>query len=211
MKKFLKKLLIICMAVIMFIPAICVNAKEKDKESQYLQENKNIIENMKKEMTSVTKSGDAGVDFVKEMIPNSKYEGELSNNLIKYSEDKDVKQYATEMSKKSSEDIEKLKKLDESLNNEIKADTEKEAEYLNDYDEIIKDMVTNLENLKPSGNLDKDYLNVIIIYKQNRCKLCELILKYTDNASIKQNAENGIKDSKTCIEKVNKLLQKDKK
>ena len=54
-----------------------------------------------------------------------------------------------------------------------------------------------LENLKPTGNVDKDFLQSMIVHHQGAIDMVNSIIKYTDNAEIKKNGRRRITKSTT--------------
>lgn len=208
MKRIFKKLFILIMAALMIIPGNIVFAKDEDTEAKYLQETKPIIENMKKEIAESKKTGNVNMDFTGEMMISNKCASDISKNLFKYESSKDTKDIANIIIKNSNDNAEEMKKINESLKDSDNADAEKEAEYMNDCEENLKDMASKIEQFKPSGSIDKDYLNIMVIHSECSIKMCVTILKYSDNNDIKQAVEKEMKETKSCMDNINKLIQK---
>lgn len=208
MKKIIKKLFILIMAMFMIIPSNTVFAKEEDIEAKYIQETKPIINNMKTEMSKAKKNGDVNCDFVEEIICIDKGACDISKNFLKYESSKEAKETANNIIKNCTTNIEEMKKLNETLQNQIKADTEKEAEYINDYEESLNDMGSKIQDLKPSGSVEKDYLNIMIIHCDCSMKMYANIIKYSDNNELKQKAEKEINETKKCKDNMTKMLGK---
>lgn len=208
MKKILKKLFILVMTIFMMIPNASVFAKDEDIEAKYFQETKPMLTNMKEEMSKVEKNGDVNCDFIKEIMCADKGASDISKNFLKYGSSKEGKEIANTIIKNSTANIEEMKKLNETLQSQIKADNEKEAEYINDYEENLNEMESKIKDLKPSGNLEKDYLNIMIIYCNCSMKIYSNITKYSDNGEVKEKAEKKLNETKNCKDNISKLLEK---
>ena len=78
--------------------------------------------------------------------------------------------------------------------------------YLKEYEKIVKEMMCGLENLKPTGNVDKDFLQSMIVHHQGAIDMVNSIIKYTDNAEIKKMAEGELQNQQPEIDNMKKLF-----
>ena len=78
--------------------------------------------------------------------------------------------------------------------------------YLKEYEKIVKEMMCGLENLKPTGNVDKDFLQSMIVHHQGAIGMVNSIIKYTDNAEIKKMAEGELQNQQPEIDNMKKLF-----
>ena len=85
-------------------------------------------------------------------------------------------------------------------------DKVREEKYLKDYEKIVKEMMCGLENLKPTGNVDKDFLQSMRVHHQGAIDMVNSIIKYTDNAEIKKMAEGELQNQQPEIDNMKKLF-----
>ena len=67
-------------------------------------------------------------------------------------------------------------------------------------------MMSNLQSLKPTGNVDKNFLQEIIVHNQGTINISNLIIKYTNNNEIKKIAEE-LNNQQTETQNLKKILE----
>ena len=96
------------------------------------------------------------------------------------------------------------------MENIIKA-WEKTTENLDmDSSTILKEMISTYEGLKSTGDINKDFLQTMIVNKQATIGMANAVIKYTDNEEVKKIAQNEINTKKAEIDNMKNILANNK-
>ena len=204
MKKILKKI-----SVLMTLCIITSNnfIFAENNEDIYLKEDKMIIESLKSNMIYAPHTGNIDLDYLYQMIQHHKSAIDMAKNLLNNGgENEEVSQIAKDIIKNQTISIASMESLMKMLIDNLKQDKKREEKYLKEYEKIVKEMICNLENLKPTGNVDKDFLQSMIAYHQGAICMINSIIKYTGNAEIKKMSEEELKKQQLEIENMKKLF-----
>ena len=94
----------------------------------------------------------------------------------------------------------------EKLINNLTQDKVSEEKYLKEYETTVKEIMFNLQSLKPTGNVDKNFLQEIIVHNQGTINISNLIIKYTNNNEIKKIAEE-LKNQQPETQNLKKIFE----
>lgn len=208
MIRIFKRILLLIVACIMVMGNSFVFAKEENKESEYIQNRTNIINDMAKAMNNPERTGEVTIDYLYETIAH--YEGTVNmcKNYIKYSNDRDTKKIAENIIKDETTSMDEMKNIIETLKEDVKEDKEKETKYIKEYNLIFKNTMCKFQKLKTTGNVDKDFLKEITIQHECSIKMNELINKTTENEEIKEIATKQSEAQNAQLENINKCMEK---
>ena len=67
-------------------------------------------------------------------------------------------------------------------------------------------MMCGFENLKPTGNVDQDFLQSMIVHHQGAIDIVNSIIKYTENDEIKKIAQEELKNQQLEIDNMKKIF-----
>ena len=205
MKKFLKKIFVL-MTICISIPSNNFIFAESNEES-YLKENKAITESLGTNMIYTPHTGNVNLDYLYQMIQHHKGAIDMAKNLLNNGgENEEVVQIAKDIIKNQTISIASMESLMKTLIENLTQDKVREEKYLKDYEKIVKEMMCGLENLKPTGNVDKDFLQSMIVHHQGAIDMVNSIIKYTDNAEIKKMAEGELQNQQPEIDNMKKLF-----
>ena len=205
MKKFLKKIFVL-MTICISIPSNNFIFAESDEES-YLKEDKAITESLGTNMIYAPNTGNVNLDYLYQMIQHHKGAIDMAKNLLNNGgENEEVVQIAKDIIKNQTISIASMESLMKTLIENLTQDKVREEKYLKDYEKIVKEMMCGLENLKPTGNVDKDFLQSMIVHHQGAIDMVNSIIKYTDNAEIKKMAEGELQNQQPEIDNMKKLF-----
>ena len=198
MKKFLKKIFVL-MTICISIPSNNFIFAESDEES-YLKEDKAITESLGSNMIYAPHTGNVNLDYLYQMIQHHKGAIDMAKNLLNNGgENEEVVQIAKDIIKNQTISIASMESLMKTLIENLTQDKVREEKYL-------KEMMCGLENLKPTGNVDKDFLQSMIVHHQGAIDMVNSIIKYTDNAEIKKMAEGELQNQQPEIDNMKKLF-----
>ena len=205
MKKFLKKISVLMTICITITSNNFIFAESN--EEIYLKEDKAIIESLGSNMIYAPHTGNVNLDYLYQMIQHHKGAIDMAKNLLNNGgENEEVAQIAKDIIKNQTISIASMEGLMKTLIENLTQDKVREEKYLKDYEKIVKEMMCGLENLKPTGNVDKDFLQSMIVHHQGAIGMVNSIIKYTDNAEIKKMAEGELKNQQPEIDNMKKLF-----
>ena len=205
MKKFLKKIFVL-MTICISIPSNNFIFAESNEES-YLKENKAITESLGTNMIYAPHTGNVNLDYLYQMIQHHKGAIDMAKNLLNNGgENEEVVQIAKDIIKNQTIRIASMESLMKTLIENLTQDKVREEKYLKEYEKIVKEMMCGLENLKPTGNVDKDFLQSMIVHHQGAIDMVNSIIKYTDNTEIKKMAEGELQNQQPEIDNMKKLF-----
>lgn len=209
MKNLFRSITILMITIMMASTSSTVFAK--DKEAEYFSEYKYIVEDMFKTMKSFPESGSVDLDYLNEMIAHHEAAVNISKNYLEYNFwSKDIKKIAENVIATQSESNKKMDAMIKEVQSACKNNSFKESQYIPEYSDILSQMYDDLMNLKPTGKIDRDYLQALIIHHKGAIDMYDLIIKYSDNEDIKKMAEEEKEAQKAEIIKMDMILQKTK-
>ncbi|MGE7781876.1 DUF305 domain-containing protein [Peribacillus sp. NPDC097264] len=178
--------LILCMF------SIQAHAEVGLEEKAYYDNYQRILQVMKKGMEEAPKTGDPSLDFLYEMIPHHEAAISMAENVLKYGHDEQVKLIASKIIRDQLAGIGKMEALRNKMKMNPQVNQKAEASYLKAYQTIYKTMIASMEDAKPTGNIDQDFLEEMIPHHEGAIKMSQNILKYTQNAELKTLLQNII-------------------
>ncbi|WP_455661064.1 DUF305 domain-containing protein [Pradoshia sp.] len=197
--------------LVMFAWALCMNgaqaeAKLSQNEKDYYEDYQSILDVMKKGMEEAPETGDPSLDFLYEMIPHHEAAVSMAENVLKYGQNEKVKQLADAIIKEQLSGIKKMEDLEQQLKSNPKDNKLAEKSYLKAYKAIYQRMITSMEAAKPTGNIDKDFLEEMIPHHEGAINMAANILKYTDNNELKAIAQHIIDTQQKQVNEMKALL-----
>lgn len=209
MKNFLKSLVTTLMVFLMFISNVNVFAEVGSNDRKdYMKNYENILKIMKKGMESAPTTGDATVNFLYAMIPHHEAAVSMSEDILKYGSNEEVKVIAQTILDKEKDEIVKMQNLLQNLKDNIKVDINNEREYLKVYREAYKEMISQMESIEINDNVDKHFLKAMISHHEGAIKIAESILKHTYNDEVKNMAEMMVQSQTSQIKEMKDLMEK---
>lgn len=209
MKNIFRSIVILIISIM--IASTSSNVFAKDKNAKYFNEYKNIVEDMYKTMKSLPESKNVDIDYLNEMIAHHEAAVNMSKNYIEYNKwTKEIKVIAENIIANQGESVKHMESMIKEIQKSNQIDITKESQYLVEYNDILNKMYKNLINLKSTGEINRDYLQALIIHHQGAIDMFELISKYTNNEDIKKMIEKEKEAQSTEITKMDMILQKTK-
>jgi len=195
------------MTLIFCMFSIQVHAQVGQEEKAYYDNYKSILQIMKRGMEAAPKTGDPSLDFLYEMIPHHEAAVSMSENILKYGHNEEVKQLAANIIRDQLAGIGKLEALKEKLIKNPQINKQAEEAYLKTYNNIYQTMITAMQDAKLTGNIDKDFLEEMIPHHEGAIKMSQDIMKYTQNTELKTILQNIITTQQKQLAEMKNLLK----
>lgn len=208
MKKKIKNIMVLLMTFLILTPNITTFATNMNTEKAYMKKYDKIISNMKKDMQSIKVTGYPALDFLCEMMPHNEAGISMAKNVLKYTENDELKKIANTVIKEQGAEVEKMKEIIKCLKEKPLDENVKEEEYLKVYDCILKKMIEGLEKANNlNGCVDVDFLQQMIIHHEGGIAMAKNILKNTTNKEIREISENIVKTQEVQVKEMRELLK----
>lgn len=206
MKKCIKSILVSMIIGMSCLSSMHLLAASPQNETAYLERYQSVVQTMKTAMENAPKTGDTALDYLNQMIPHHEAAVQMAQNVLQYGSNQKVKQMAEKTIKDQTDEIAEMRNLIDEIKKKLKIDKAQEAAYMSDFMIFYDAMVTAMEDIKPTGNVDKDFLQEMMPHHDGAINMSLNILRYTNNLEVKQMAENIIKKQSTEIREMDKLL-----
>lgn len=203
----IRNVIIVLMAYILLASSMSVHAALDPNESKYIENYESIMHVMQQEMNKAPKTGDPSLDFLYEMIPHHEAAVSMSENLLDYGTNPEVRQLATTITREQLLGIKQMKALLDQLKSNPQVDKNKEKEYLKAYEAIYKKMMDEMEKTEPTGNIDRDFLEEMIPHHEGAIAMAANILNYTSNKELQKIANQIIANQSKQVKQMKKLLK----
>jgi len=185
---------------------IIKDAGDDTEVTAYLEEQDTIIYDMLENMR-VKESGSAELDFLISMIPHYEASVDMSKNYLIYGgKNKKLKELASEIIDEHLEEIEDMQELIKEIQKHDITDKEKEKKYLNVYNKIISTHQHIPDETDASSNVEKAYIEGMVINHQMASDMAETILKYSSNREIYNIAEDIFEMQKEEISQMEEIF-----
>ncbi|MBW6409589.1 DUF305 domain-containing protein [Clostridium weizhouense] len=207
MKKLIKNIFIVLLSFITFVSFISIHTLAETNELSYFKSYEKIIEIMKEDTNNLSKSNDLNSDFLYTMIINNKVSVSMLENIIKFGENSNIKSFAKSSLKEELLSNERIEYIIANLGEDSIFDLDKQQNYNKLNNEIYIKAENEMEKYKDRKNINKSFLKSFIAHNEGVIKMCDNILKYTNNNEVEEVATN-IKNIKSKqIEKMKKIFK----
>ena len=184
-----------------------VHAQMSHNQKAYYEDYKSIVQVMKEAMAKAPQTGDPSLDFLNEMIPHHEAAVSMAENILKYGTNDQVKRLAETILREQLNGIAKMEELRNRLQANPKINKQAEAAYLQTYTKIYNTMIAAMESAKPTGNINRDFLNEMILHHEAAIQMGKNILRYTQNSELRAIAQNIIATQQKQVAELNNLLK----
>ncbi|WP_027327634.1 DUF305 domain-containing protein [Helicobacter pametensis] len=149
-------------------------------------------------------SKNAEIDFLTNMIPHHKGAILSSKELLKHSKNEQLIHIAKQIISSQRKEIKEFKKILKTL----KADpSQNYQEFVTKAKADMDKMMKEMSAIKPTDNIDKDYMQAMIIHHQGAIDASKQILEVSKNPKIQKIAHAIIKEQEDEIQKFKALLK----
>ena len=170
----------------------------------YLDEDNKLMDTMMNEMEEIPHTGDVSIDFLYGMIPHHEAAVSMSENYLKYGgENSELKQIAENIINVQTSEISEMKQLIYELEENIQIDTDKENNYLEEYNKTSDHSMSH----QTFKSVDEAFAKGMITHHQMAIDMSKAVLQYTSNENIKTMAENIVKVQTEEISHLENILE----
>lgn len=155
-------------------------------------------------MSSMKMSGDFDVDFANMLIEHHQGAIDMSKIEVAKGSDEKIKAMAQNIITKQSEEQSKLKEIVSSS----KPSNMKMGK--GEMEKSMSAMMDKMKSMQMSGNVDKDFANMMVSHHEDGISMSEMELKNGMNSKLKQMAQKGITDQQKEISEFKAWLSSNK-
>ncbi|MDO5516415.1 MAG: DUF305 domain-containing protein [Clostridium sp.] len=208
MEKIIKKLLAGIMTMLISITTTAnVYAESDAKKTEFIHNHSEILQSLNDCSKCWKKNGDVRIDFLEQMIHHNEIEMCMCENIIQYTDKKDVLNTAKSIIKNSMECNSELNELLDEIRKNPDVDKNKEDEYGREYDEKYTTMLLELQLKRDDNNIDKIYLCSAKKHHASMENMCEIITRYSDDEKINKLAKDMNQRLEKEIKKLNRVYK----
>ena len=175
--------------------------------AHHSNKNQEILHSMHQTMYGISMSCNVDIDFLTDMIAH--HQGVLDSATLYLDEAKNenLKEMAQQIIDTQSSEIKYFEDLIEKLQKEKKdCDSTSYKEFQDQAQIDLETMMQEMNNVTPSENIDFDFAKAMIEHHKGAINSSKTILKYTNNAEIKEIANNIIKLQDDEIKRMQQII-----
>lgn len=159
--------------------------KLSDNSKEYLNTYYDIVDNLNQAFTSVEPSNSISGTFINQFVTMLNSGIQMNDNILKYTTNTDVENLAKNISEDATGEIDRLNQMLE--NCACVCNGEKEIKiYIRKSNEIFNNLITRLNSVANSNNLDALYLTSMITHHENSILLAKNVLSFSICGELKE-------------------------
>lgn len=188
---------------------------DSTKTSMHHKGIKSMMHDMHDDMMKMEMTGNPDVDFAKMMIRHHEGAIKMSDNVLKNGRDREIKSMAKNIKDIQGNEIKELKAFakkgneSDQTNKDMTGEKKKDKEAMQqstgsmekDMMKPMNDMVGKADEMKMTGDADKDYAAMMIIHHNAAINMAEEYLDKGKDEKLKSMAKKMIQDNKSDIDK----------
>lgn len=208
MKRIIKKVLCSIMVMVTIISSSTnVFAESDSKKAEFIHNHSEVLQSLNECDKCWKKNGDVRIDYLEQMIHHNEIEICMCENIIQYTDKKDVLNLAKKFIKTSMECNSELNELLDEVKKNPNEDKTIEEKYAAEYDKKYSSMLLQLQLKRDDNNIDKIFL--CSSKKHHECmeSVCNIITKYSDDEKINKISKDISERMKKEIKKLNRTYK----
>lgn len=208
MKRIIKKVLCSIMVMVTIISSSTnVFAESDSKKAEFIHNHSEVLQSLNECDKCWKKNGDVRIDYLEQMIHHNEIEICMCENIIQYTDKKDVLNLAKKFMKSSMECNSELNELLDEVKKNPNEDKTIEEKYAAEYDKKYSSMLLQLQLKRDDNNIDKIFL--CSSKKHHECmeSVCNIITKYSDDEKINKISKDISERMKKEIKKLNRTYK----
>ena len=153
------------------------------------------------------RSGDADMDFLKNMIPHHKGAILSAKAFLKYSQDAKLREIAQNIIATQESEIDSFNALIEKLAMQKPQKSKSYEKFAKQAQMDMSEMMRAMGEVSPTGNVDKDFIAAMIPHHQGAVSASKQILALSKNPQVKQFAKDIIAAQEAEVRMFEELLK----
>lgn len=185
----------------------CGSKKSKEALHQYQQEQNTIMTKMMNDMT-ISPTGNSSVSFLEGMIPHHASAVDMAESYLKYGgSNEKLKKIAKDIIKTQNEEIEKMRKLLQEIQDSGETSEPQEREYLEKYDKMMSEHEHMNHDSSSSKNVEHAFAQGMITHHRMAVDMARAILDHTDNESVRELAQTIVDTQEKEMKELEKIAK----
>ncbi|MGL4736095.1 MAG: DUF305 domain-containing protein [Cellulosilyticaceae bacterium] len=210
MKHVLRTLFLLALLMLGSTQSIYATPQEgrlcKQHTCQYIATYKHIYHTMKDHMDKAPITGNATLDFLYEMIPHHEAAIGMSKNILKYTDNAELKTLAQKIITAQEQEVGVMKGLIAKLQQSSDLAKDDDTEYIKAYHAIMAEMDKGMSAQPNSSNVNVLFLEEMIPHHKGAIAMAENILLYTTNPAVHKLAQQIVQTQKDQLPEMEQLL-----
>ena len=182
------------------------NHKNICSSQQYLREFYRILDKMEKAMTEAEITDSISTTFINQMIPHHRAAIEMSESILKYSNDKDIRKIAENIIAEQTGSIENMEKAYCKCS-DCRNSCDDMEKYLNKFAYITDEMFSGMRNSADSENVNYDFLTEMLPHHMGAVRMSKNALNFRLCEPLKPILDAIIVSQCRGIEQMQRLLE----
>lgn len=208
MKRIIKKVLCSIMVIITIISSSTnVFAESDSKKAEFIHNHSKVLHSLNECDKCWKKNGDVRIDYLEQMIHHNEIEICMCENIIQYTDKKDVLNLAKKFMKSSMECNSELNELLDEIKKNPNEDKKIEEKYAAEYDKKYSSMLLQLQLKREDNNIDKIFLCSSKKHHEYMESICNIITKYSDDEKINKISKDISERMEKEIKKLNRTYK----
>ena len=180
--------------------------KLSDNSKEYLNTYYEIIDQMSKVITGCETGKSIGGMYINQITPLLQASIDLNNNILKYTTNTDVENFAKNMTFDRDNEIQKLVEITEAC--ACVCNSERDVKlYMRKFNEVYNNMLQRLNATPATNNLDMLYLTTMTTLLEGGIGFSKNVLSYTICAELKDFATNLIDEMNLQISTIKSIMK----
>lgn len=194
--------------MLLFVYSLNAYAASDAQTKEFMNNHSEILKSIKECSGCINKNGDIRVNFLEEVIHFNDIQICMAENIIKYGDNKEVRNIAKSLIKNSMECTTELNEILYNINKNLSIDRDLEEKYINDYIKLYNKMILNLQCKREDENIEKIFIRSSIKQHEALIELTDIFSKHSDDEKMLETAKDiKCKNSKE-IKRLKKAFEK---
>lgn len=160
-----------------------------------------ILYTMSSKMFEEFKTESITINFIDCMIPHHQAAIYMCENLLQYTQNRDLKRIASNIIQTQEKGIREMIKIRNTTSYLYNSDIDM-YRYLEEYLSITEEMVNRMSNSPRCFNIDLDFINEMIPHHEGAIKMCHNLLMFSIDPRLARVAENIIQEQSRGVEEL---------
>ena len=194
--------------MLLFLYSINTYAASDAQKKEFMNNHSEILKSIKECSESVNKKGDMRIDFLEEIIHYNEIQICMSENIIKYTDNREVRNLAKQLIRDSMDCNQEINEILYNTNKSPLINNELEEKYINEYIKLYNKMILNIECKHHEDSIEKIFITASINHHESLIELTEIFGKYSDDKNMVEIAKDIKNKNSKEIKKLKNMSKK---
>ncbi len=180
--------------------------KLSDNSKEFLNTYYDIVDNLNQQMGAVEAGKSISEIYIKQTIPYMDGGIKLNENILKYTTNVDVENFAKNTIFDQQNHLKTLNDILEKC--QCVCNNERDIKlYMRKFNDILTGMINHLNSTPATNNIDVLFLNTMLIFYENGIAFARNVLSYSICPELKQLATDIIDENTLYIKTIKSILK----